>query len=65
VSGEISPTLRRELAEVTVSQLAEYLCERLQLDEGEKTLQIAFKHGRYNRMKMFAPVRRGYPSSGV
>jgi hypothetical protein len=65
VSIEISQALRRELDEVPVSRLAEYLCARLQLDEGEKALLLSFKNGRYDRMKPYAAVKAGYPSSGV
>jgi len=61
----IPPALCSELDEVPVSALSEYLCARLQLDEGEKTLLLSFKKGRYDRMKTFEAVRPGYPSSRV
>jgi hypothetical protein len=54
---EISDPLRAELDEIPVSKLAEYLCGRLELDEGEKLLQLLFRDGRYQRMARFATLR--------
>ena len=51
---EISGEFRRELDAMRVAAIAEYLCGRLELAAGEKTLQISFKDGRYDRMKRFA-----------
>jgi hypothetical protein len=54
---EISEQLRDELDDVPVSKLAEYLCSRLQLDDGEKLLQLLFRDGRYQQMTRYTPIR--------
>lgn len=53
----ISDPLRAELDEIPVASLAEYLCARLGMDEGEKFLQLLFRDGRYQRMTRFATFR--------
>jgi hypothetical protein len=55
----IDPELRERLDEVQVSKIAEYLAERVELEQGETMLQIEFKQGRYQRLQRLveAPVR--------
>lgn len=54
---EITDALREQLDEISVAKLAEYLCGRLELDEGEKLLQLLFRNGRYQRMTRYVAVR--------
>jgi hypothetical protein len=48
----ISPELREQLAGVAVSALAEYLCERVSLNRGERELRLSFRDGRYDRARV-------------
>ena len=50
--------LRDQLDDVPVSKLAEYLCDRLELDAGETLLQLLFRDGRYQRMQRFQVIAR-------
>jgi hypothetical protein len=45
--------LRAALDRIPVSKLAEYVCVRVQLDEGRTMLQLKFVEGRYERMRRF------------
>lgn len=49
----ISDELREQLDDVQISKLAEYLCERLDLDVDATMLQLEFLNGRYQKMKRF------------
>jgi hypothetical protein len=50
---ELDPELRLMLDEIPVAKLAEYLCARVQLDQGQTMLQLEFVEGRYERMRRF------------
>src|SRR5206468_655001 len=52
---QISPSLREGLDDVPVAVIAEYLCERLDLgdgDHGRRVLELVFLDGRYQRGRL-------------
>jgi len=45
--------LRALLDEVQVSKVAEYLAQRLELEQGETMLQLEFVDGHYDRLRRY------------